>query len=438
MGEFLAEEEGLEPPSLTAAVFKTADLPISLFLQGNTRIEKIELFCQAMLEKHRRLFKFYNMKEPNEKQALESQKILDLLFSYMPKIAAERKMDNLLVLMADLGRSIVSADRCSLWLVDEDRGELWTKVAHGVSELRIPIDAGFVGYSVKTAEPLLIKDAYQDPRFDRRSDEKTHYRTTSVMTVPLMDSAGNVMGVFQAINKQGQDELGEAAVFSVQDLERLRLTAVYSAKTVESAMLNMELEATQREIIHILGEVSEYRSEETGDHIQRVAEISYMLAKFLGLPEDESERIRLAAPMHDLGKVGIPDAILNKPGRFTDDEYTIMKTHSEIGYNMLHNSKRKLLRFAAEIARSHHERWDGRGYPKGIAGEDIPLAGRICSVADVLDALSSPRCYKQPWPEDKVKEEFQKQRGGQFQPELVDVLMEHWDEIYLLYRHDPD
>ena len=378
------------------------------------------------------------MKEPNEKQALESQKILDLLFSYMPKIAAERKMDNLLVLMADLGRSIVSADRCSLWLVDEDRGELWTKVAHGVSELRIPIDAGFVGYSVKTAEPLLIKDAYQDPRFDRRSDEKTHYRTTSVMTVPLMDSAGNVMGVFQAINKQGQDELGEAALFSVQDLERLRLTAVYSAKTVESAMLNMELEATQREIIHILGEVSEYRSEETGDHIQRVAEISYMLAKFLGLPEDESERIRLAAPMHDLGKVGIPDAILNKPGRFTDDEYTIMKTHSEIGYNMLHNSKRKLLRFAAEIARSHHERWDGRGYPKGIAGEDIPLAGRICSVADVLDALSSPRCYKQPWPEDKVKEEFQKQRGGQFQPELVDVLMEHWDEIYRLYRHDPD
>ena len=378
------------------------------------------------------------MTELDEKQVVESQRILELLFAYMPKIAAERKMDGLLILMADLGRSIVAADRCSLWLVDKDRGELWTKVAHGVSELRIPRDAGFVGYSVKTGEPLLIKDAYQDPRFDRRSDEKTHYRTTSVMTVPLMNSAGNVMGVFQAINKQGQNEQGEAAVFSIQDLERLSLTAVYSAKTVESAMLNMELEATQREIIHILGEVSEYRSQETGDHIQRVAEISYMLAKFLGLPEDEVERIRLAAPMHDLGKVGIPDAILNKPGRFTDDEYAIMKTHSEIGYNMLHNSKRKLLRFAAEIARSHHERWDGRGYPKGIAGEDIPLAGRICSVADVLDALSSPRCYKQPWPEEKVKEEFIKQRGAQFQPELVDVLVEHWDEIYSLYRRNSD
>ena len=378
------------------------------------------------------------MTELDEKQAVESQRILDLLFAYMPKIAAERKMDGLLILMADLGRSIVAADRCSLWLVDNDRGELWTKVAHGVSELRIPHDAGFVGYSVKTGEPLLIKDAYQDPRFDRRSDEKTHYRTTSVMTVPLMNSAGNVMGVFQAINKQGTNEQGEAAVFSIQDLERLSLTAVYSAKTVESAMLNMELEATQREIIHILGEVSEYRSQETGDHIQRVAEISYMLAKFLGLPEVEVERIRLAAPMHDLGKVGIPDAILNKPGRFTDDEYAIMKTHSEIGYNMLHNSKRQLLRFAAEISRSHHERWDGRGYPRGIAGEEIPLAGRICSVADVLDALSSPRCYKQPWPEEKVKEEFLKQRGAQFQPELVDVLMEHWDEIYSLYRRNSD
>lgn len=378
------------------------------------------------------------MTELDERQVVESQRILELLFAYMPKIAAERKMDGLLILMADLGRSIVAADRCSLWLVDNDRGELWTKVAHGVSELRIPHDAGFVGYSVKTGEPLLIKDAYQDPRFDRRSDEKTHYRTTSVMTVPLMNSAGNVMGVFQAINKQGTNEQGEAAVFSIQDLERLSLTAVYSAKTVESAMLNMELEATQREIIHILGEVSEYRSQETGDHIQRVAEISYMLAKFLGLPEVEVERIRLAAPMHDLGKVGIPDAILNKPGRFTDDEYAIMKTHSEIGYNMLHNSKRQLLRFAAEISRSHHERWDGRGYPRGIAGEEIPLAGRICSVADVLDALSSPRCYKQPWPEEKVKEEFIKQRGAQFQPELVDVLMEHWDEIYSLYRHDPN
>lgn len=363
--------------------------------------------------------------------SMESQKILEMLFCYMPKIAAERKMDNLLVLMADLGRAIVSADRCSLWLVDESNGELWTKVAHGVNELRIPKDAGFVGYTVKTALPLLIKDAYNDSRFDRSCDESTHYRTTSVMTVPLLASDGQVMGVMQAINKQGYNK-----VFSEQDLKLLSLTAVYSAKTVESAMLNAEQDATQKEIIHILGEVSEYRSQETGDHIKRVSENSKLIAKFAGCPENEVDRIALASPMHDLGKIGIPDAILNKPGRFTDEEYAIMKQHSEIGYQMLNNSKRKLLRFAAVIARSHHERWDGKGYPLGLKGEEIPLAGRICAIADVLDALASPRCYKEPWPEERVKAEFEKQRGAQFQPELIDVLLEHWDEIYSCYRNN--
>lgn len=366
----------------------------------------------------------------------DSDRILGLLFSYMPKIAAERKMQNLLVLMADLGRSLVSADRCSLWLIDGERNELWTKVAHGVSELRIPINAGFVGHSVMTGEALLIEDAYKDERFDRRSDEKTHYRTTSVMTVPLMDGSGKVMGVYQAINKQGVN-----SVFSSQDLERLALTAVYSAKTIESARLTAELEAskdeleaTQEELIHILGDVSESRSRETGDHIQRVAQISYKLALYYGLSEDEARRIRLAAPMHDLGKVGIPDAVLNKPGRFTDEEYEIMKSHAIKGEQTLRKSKRELLVFAATLAGSHHERWDGKGYPKGLKGEEIPLAGRICAVADVLDALSSPRCYKPGWPEEKVKEEFIKQRGAQFQPELVDVLIEHWDEMFDCFR----
>lgn len=373
------------------------------------------------------------MMEANVAQTQESRRILDLLFSYMPKIAAERKMDNLLVLMADLGRSMVSADRCSLWLVDEESGELWTKVAHGVSELRIPQNAGFAGCTVITGEPLLIKDAYLDPRFDRRSDQKTHYHTKSVLTVPLMDSVGKVMGVFQAINKQG-----ESQEFSEQDLEHLRLTAVYSAKTVESAMLTAELEATQREIIHTLGEASEYRSQETGDHILRVAESSKKLAEYLNLPPEEVERIHLAAPMHDLGKIAIPDAVLNKPGKLTDEEYAIMKTHTELGFKMLCNSKRKLLRFAANVARSHHERWDGRGYPLGLKGEDIPMACRICAVADVLDALSCYRCYKAPWPEEKVKEEFIKMRGTQFQPEIVDVLIEHWDEMYSCYRTQSD
>ena len=247
--------------------------------------------------------------EEHKNEMDDSQRILHLLFEYMPKIASERKVDSLLVLMNDLGRSIVRSDRCSLWLLDKEKRELWTKVAHGVDELRIPMEAGFAGHCMTTGESLLVEDAYNDERFDRRSDEKTHYHTKSVLAVPLKNSVGKVMGVYQAINKQG-----EPGYFTPKDLENLSLIAVYSAKTVESTMLNAELEATQRDIIHILGDASEYRSQETGDHIQRVAEVSYNLAKFMGLPESYCQKIRLAAPLHDLGKIGIPDAVLNKPG----------------------------------------------------------------------------------------------------------------------------
>ena len=365
-----------------------------------------------------------------------------LLFEYMPKIAAEHKTDSLLMLMADLGRKIVQADRCSLWLVDEERNELWTKVAHGVSELRIPLSAGFVGYSLKTGEPLLVEDAYCDSRFDRRSDVKSGYHTTSVMTMPL-ESDDRVMGVFQAINK-----VGENVFFSEKDLERLKLISVYSAKTIESAMRAQKLEryakqlerkadelkSAHMELIRILGEVSEFRSHEVGDHIHRVAEISLKLARYMGLPSEQQELIFYAAPLHDLGKVGIPDMVLNKAGKLTPEEYERMKAHSIIGRTLLRDSKTDLLCMASDIAGCHHERWDGTGYPDRLKGEEIPLAARICAVADVLDALSSPRCYKPAWPEEQVKEEMQRSRGSYFQPELVDILMDHWDEFYSCYR----
>ena len=367
-----------------------------------------------------------------------------LLFEYMPKIAAEHKTDSLLVLMADLGRQIVHADRCSLWLIDEERNELWTKVAHGVKELRIPLSAGFVGYSLKTGEPVLVEDAYRDSRFDRRSDLKNNYHTTSVMTIPL-ESDDRVMGVFQAINK-----IGDNVFFSKKDLERLKLISVYSAKTIESAVRAEKLEryakklerkaeelkSAHMELIRILGEVSEFRSHEVGDHIHRVAAISIKLARYLGLSSEQQALIYYAAPLHDLGKVGIEDRILNKAGKLTSEEYCQMKGHSVIGRTLLRDSKTDLLCMAYDIAGAHHERWDGTGYPDKLKGEEIPLSARICAVADVLDALASPRCYKPAWPEDKVKEEMKNSRGTHFQPELIDILMEYWDEFYSCYKPD--
>ena len=369
-----------------------------------------------------------------------------LLFEYMPKIAAEHKTDSLLVLMANLGRQIVQADRCSLWLIDKEKNELWTKVAHGVDELRIPLSAGFVGYSLKTGQPVLVDDAYQDSRFDRRSDIKSGYHTTSVMTMPL-ESDDRVMGVFQAINK-----VGDNVFFSKKDLERLKLISVYSAKTIESAIraealeryakqLEIkaeELKSAHMELIRILGEVSEFRSQEVGDHIHRVAEISLKLARYFGLSEEQQELIYYASLLHDLGKVGISDMVLKKAGRLTPEEFCQMKCHSAIGRTLLRDSKTDLLCMAADIAGAHHERWDGTGYPDGVKGEQIPRAARICSVADVLDALSSPRCYKPAWSEERVKEEMLRSRGTYFQPELIDILMDRWDEFYSCYKPDGD
>lgn len=193
--------------------------------------------------------------------------------------------------------------------------------------------------------------------------------------------------------------------------------------------LNMDIEDTQREIVYMLGEAVETRSKETGNHVKRVAEISELLALEYGLSEEDAAVIKLASPLHDLGKIGIPDAVLNKPGRHTNEERKIMQTHAQLGVDMLKSSKRRVLKAGAIIAGEHHEKWDGSGYPNGTSGEDIHIYGRISAVADVFDALGSDRCYKKAWPLDKVMTLFKEERGKHFEPRLVDILHDNLDKI---------
>ena len=193
----------------------------------------------------------------------------------------------------------------------------------------------------------------------------------------------------------------------------------------ENVSLNKEIEDTQREIIFTLGTVAEFRSQETGEHVQRVAEYVEILARNLGLSESESDLVKMASPLHDLGKLAIPDAILNKPGKLTEEEFEVIKTHTTHGYEMLRHSKRPLLKCAAVIAQSHQEKWDGTGYPDGLVGEDIPLYGRLVAIADVFDALGSKRCYKDGWEVDRIIDYFKEQRGRHFDPQLVDILMDN-------------
>jgi response regulator RpfG family c-di-GMP phosphodiesterase len=194
----------------------------------------------------------------------------------------------------------------------------------------------------------------------------------------------------------------------------------------ENVELNDEILDTQKEIIFTLGATTEFRSKEAGNHIIRVAELSKHLAVLSGLPEDESELLKLAAPMHDVGKIGIPDSILLKPGKLTDEEYETMKTHTTIGFDLLKASSRPIFKAAAQIAHEHQERWNGSGYPRGLKGMDIHINARIISIVDVFDALASKRCYKDSWCEDDIINFFKKERGNQFDPKLIDLFLQNF------------
>ena len=202
--------------------------------------------------------------------------------------------------------------------------------------------------------------------------------------------------------------------------------------------LKKEIEETQKEVVFTMGAIGETRSKETGNHVKRVAEYSRVLAKYAGLSEEEVSLLVDASPMHDIGKVGISDNILHKPGRLTEDEFVIMRTHAELGYKMLACSDRPLLKTAATIALEHHERWDGNGYPKHLKGEEISIEGRITAIADVFDALGSDRVYKMAWEDEKIFEYFKEQRAKQFDPQLVDIFFENMDEFLEIREHFKD
>jgi len=201
------------------------------------------------------------------------------------------------------------------------------------------------------------------------------------------------------------------------------------------SVLNDELEETQSEIIFTLGEIAEARSHETGDHIKRVAEVSYLLALKYGLSEEDSALLKIASPMHDIGKISIPDHILNKAGKLTDDEFEIIKTHCTAGYKILNKSNRKLMKTAAIISLQHHEKYNGKGYPQGLNGDNIHIFSRITAAADVFDALISERIYKPALTLEEVIEIFIKEKGQHFEPKLVDLLLENIDEIMEAYRN---
>ncbi|MGR9054152.1 MAG: HD domain-containing phosphohydrolase [Gammaproteobacteria bacterium] len=202
-----------------------------------------------------------------------------------------------------------------------------------------------------------------------------------------------------------------------------------SQDITDSVRLDEEIMDTQKELLYVMGEVVENRSHETGKHVKRVAELSEFIALKYGLSKQHAEMIKIASPMHDVGKVGISDDILHKNGKLSEEEFEIMKTHAVLGYNLLKHLDKPLLKMAANIAHEHHERYDGNGYPNGLCANEISIEGRIVSLVDVFDALSSERAYKKPWKHEDIIDYITLQRGTQFDPDLVDILLDNIDRV---------
>ena len=219
------------------------------------------------------------------------------------------------------------------------------------------------------------------------------------------------------------DELGEIS-YAMKNMSSSIKDGIHQIESLSDEIIN-----TQKEIIYTMGEIAETRSKETGNHVKRVAEYSKLIALKLGINEQEAEMLKLASPMHDIGKVGIPDNILNKPGKLTPEEFEIMKTHAQLGYEMLKHSSKPILQAAAIVSKEHHEKYNGKGYPLGLSGENIHIFARITAVADVFDALGSDRIYKKAWEDKKIFELFNNEKGEHFDPKIIDIFFENLEEI---------
>lgn len=339
---------------------------------------------------------------------LAENRRLKVLLEVGQAISSLMDLDDLLLLIARETARVLNADRCTLFLLDRKRGELWSKVAMGEETIRIPKDRGIAGKVATSGEVMRVDDPYSNPDFNPEIDKKTGYRTRSLLCGPMRDSKGEVLGVFQVLNKlEGS--------FKTEDEELLEAVAALSAIAIENARLYTELKRTFHSFIETLAASIDARHHLTAGHSHRVARYTVGIAREMGLSTKEIEILRVAAFLHDYGKIGIPDSILAKPGKLTDDEYAHMKRHPALTKEILGK-----IYFSDEyqgipgLASTHHEKLDGSGYPFGLKDGEIPLGGRIMAVADVFDAITSKRDYREGMPYQEALEVIRKDVGRHF------------------------
>lgn len=340
---------------------------------------------------------------------------LPVILDITRRLMSVTDLDALLRLIAGATTQLLEADRATIFLVDADRGELWSKVALGTSgaEIRFPVGVGIAGRVAGTGETINIPDAYADARFNPEPDRRSGYRTTSLLTYPMTAHDGRVIGVFQAINKRG-------GPFTVADEETLGSLAASAAVAVENAQLVSDQRQLWLSLIETLAATIDARDQQTAGHSQRVTRYAAVIGREVGLDDPELERLRAAALLHDYGKIAVRDRFLQKAGKLDDVEFAYMKAHAEkTGEFLAHLRFPRDMREVPLIAAQHHERMDGQGYPRGLPGAEILPGARIVAAADVFDALTSPRYYKPAYPIAKTLEIMDGMSGEHLDPAVM-------------------
>lgn len=341
-------------------------------------------------------------------------------------ITAVTDIDVLLKVIAEETKNAVQADRCTVFLLDKEKDELWSKVALGLesSEIRFPADKGLAGYVVKTGEPLNIPDAYNDSRFNPDIDKKTGYHTKTILCMPIKNNNKEIIGAFQVLNKND-------GIFTKNDEDLLVAIGGSASIALENAQLfeqQKELYKEQKALfesfIDTLATSIDARDKITAGHSVRVKLYAVLLTEQLNCDTKFKELIEKAAILHDIGKIGIRDSVLQKEGKLTDEEYKHIQEHVKITYeilNKIHMSED--FKQITEIACSHHEKYDGSGYYRHLKGEEIVLGGRILAVADVFDAITSKRHYRDKMPIKNVIDILLNGKDKHFDGHLVDEFL---------------
>src|SRR5437879_4415545 len=344
---------------------------------------------------------------------------LDLILDVTRRLMSITDLDALLRDMATVTTQLLDADRATIFIVERERSEIWSKVALGraAGEIRHPIGVGLAGTRARTGEPINIADAYEDPRFNPEPDHRTGYRTKTLLTFPMTGQNGRVIGVFQVVNKNGGgDSTGD-------DEDTPSSLGASAAVAVENAQLLAEQRRLWTTLIETLAVTIDARDQQTAGHSQRVTRYAEVIGRALGLEGIELEKIRAAALLHDYGKIAVRDQFLMKPGKLDQAEFEYMKAHAEkTGEFLAHLVFPHDMRDVPVIAAQHHERMDGKGYPRGLPADRILLGARIVAAADVFDALTAPRYYKPAYTLEKTLEIMDGMAGDHLDPAVVSAV----------------